>query len=50
MLHGGREVKYWEEYLLGADHHIFHNVSVQDPLHNTNHYMVLGCLYVAAAT
>ena len=31
-------------YILGTDRRLFRNVSVRDPRHNTDHYMVLGCL------
>ena len=32
------------DYILGTDRRLFQNVAVQDPRHNTDHYMVLGCL------
>ena len=31
-------------YILRMDHRLFWNVSVQDPRHNSEPYMVLGCL------
>ena len=44
MLRKGREVRSRTDYILGTDRRIFGNVSVQDPRHNSDHYMVLGCL------
>ena len=32
------------EYILGMDRRLFRNVTVRDPWHNSDHYMVLGCL------
>ena len=32
------------DYLLGTDRSLFRNVSVRDPRHNTDHFMVVGCL------
>ena len=32
------------DYILGTDRRLFQNVAVRDPWHNTDHYMVLGCL------
>ena len=31
--------------LLGTDRSLFRNVSVRDPRHNTDHYMVVGRLH-----
>ena len=39
MILEGREVRY----ILGTDRRLFWNVSVRDPRHNSDHYMVLGC-------
>ena len=36
------------DYIQGVDRHIFGNVSVQEPRHNSDHYMVLGCLHSAS--
>ena len=36
------------EYLLGTDRILFRNVSIRDPRHNTDHFMVLGCLCSAS--
>ena len=44
MLRKRREVRSWMYYILGTDRLLFGNVSVRDPRHNSNHYMVLGCL------
>ena len=32
------------DYILVTDCYLVWNVSVRDPRHNTDHYMVLGCL------
>ena len=32
------------DYILGTDRRLFQNVAVRDPRHNTDQYMVLGCL------
>ena len=45
MIREGREVRSWTEYILGTDHCLLGNVSVRDPRHNSDHYMVLGCLH-----
>ena len=44
MVREGKVVRPWTDYILGTDRRLFWNVSVRDPHHNTNHYMVLGCL------
>ena len=44
MVRKGRVVRSRTDYLLGTDRSIFRNVSVRDPSHNTNHYMVVGHL------
>ena len=48
MIMEGREVRYRTNYILGTDRHLFGNVSVRDPMHNSDHYMVLGCLHSAS--
>ena len=50
MLWKGREVRSRTEYILGTDCRIFRNVSVRDPWHNSDNYMVLGCLPSASLT
>ena len=32
------------DYILGSDHWIFQNVAVWDLMHNSHHFMILGCL------
>ena len=50
MLRKGREVRSRTDYILGTDRRLFGNVSVRDPQHNSDHYMVLGCLPSASLT
>ena len=47
MIREEREVRSWTEYILGTDCYLFGNVSVREPRHNSDHYMVLGCLHSA---
>ena len=44
MLQKGREVRSRTDYILGTDRRLFRNVAVRDPRHNSDHYMVLGCI------
>ena len=44
MVREGGVVRSRTDYTLGTYLRLFWNVSVRDPRHNTNHYMVLGCL------
>ena len=44
MFREGEVVRSRTDYILGTDHRLFWKVSVWDLRHNTNHYMVLGCL------
>ena len=44
MLRKGQEVWFRTDYTLGMDSYLFRNVTVWDPRHNLDHYMVLGCL------
>ena len=44
MVREGEVVRSRTDYILGTDLRLFWNVSIRDPRHNTNHYMVLGCL------
>ena len=44
MIREGREVRSRTDYILGIDRRLFWNVSVRDPMHNSDHYIVLGCL------
>ena len=47
MAREGKVVRSRTDYILGTDRSLFWNVSVQDPRHNTDHYIVLGCLLSA---
>ena len=42
------EVQYRMYYILGTDCHLFKNVYVWDPMHNSNHYLILR--YLRGAT
>ena len=44
MVREGKVVWSWTDYILGTDQSLFWNVSVREPRHNTDHYIVLGCL------
>ena len=44
MVREGKVVRSQTDYILGTDCCLFWNVYVQDPQHNTNHYIVFGCL------
>ena len=37
---GGKAVRSKTDYILGTDRRLFMNVSVRDPRHNSDHYMV----------
>ena len=50
MLRKGREVRSRTDYILGTDRRLFGNVSVREPWHNSDHYMVLGFLPSASLT
>ena len=39
-----RGVRSWADYILETERHLFRNMSVQDPKHNSDHYLILGCL------
>ena len=45
MVREGKVVRSRTDYILGIDCCILWNVSVWDPRHNIDHYMVLGCLH-----
>ena len=45
MVRKGRVVRYQRDYILGSYRWIFQNVDLQDPRHNTDHLIVIGCLY-----
>ena len=44
MVREGRVIRSRTDYLLGTDRSLFRNVAVQDPRHNSDHYMVVGHL------
>ena len=44
MVREGKVVRSRRDYILGTYHRLFWNVSVRDPWHNTDHYIVLGYL------
>ena len=44
MVREGKVVRSRTDYIIGIDRNLFRNVSVRDPRHNTNHFMVVGCL------
>ena len=44
MQRKGQVVRSRTDYILGTDRRLLKNVAVRDPRHNTDHYMVLGCL------
>ena len=45
MVRVGREVRSRTDYILGKYRCIFKNLAVRDPRHNSDHYLVLGCLH-----
>ena len=45
MVHEGKVVRSQTDYFLGTHRSLFRNVSVGDPRHNTNHFIVVGCLH-----
>ena len=48
MIREGREVQSRTDYILGTYRRLFENVSVRDPRHNSDHYLVLVCLHSAS--
>ena len=44
MIRQGQDMRSLTDRILGTDRHIFKNVAIRDPIHNTNHYMVMWCL------
>ena len=44
MVREGKVMRSRTDYLLGTDRSLFRNMYVRDPRHNTNHFMVVGCL------
>ena len=49
MVREGKVVRSRTDYILGRDRSLFRNVSARDPRHNTDHFMVVGCLRSAPA-
>ena len=47
MVSLGREVWYQTDYILGTDRRLFRNMAVWDPRHNSDRYMVVGCLRIS---
>ena len=47
MFREGKVVRSRTDYILGTYQSLFWNVSVWEPRHNTDHYIVLGCLHSA---
>ena len=47
MVRLGRDLQSRTDYILGTDRCLFRNVSIQDPRHISDHYIVLGCLFSA---
>ena len=44
MVREGKIVRSRTDYILGTDRSLFRNESFQDRRHNTNHFMMVGCL------
>ena len=44
MVWAGREVRSRTDYILGTDRRLFCNLFVQYTSHNSDYYLVLGCL------
>ena len=44
MARGGREMYSWTNYILGTDCRLLHTMGIRDAGHNTDNYLVLGCL------
>ena len=44
MYRGGWEVISQTNYIMGIDSHLLQNVAVRDARHNTEYYLVMGCL------
>ena len=47
MVKLGREVRSLTDYIMGIYRRIFRIMNFQDPRHNLDHYMVVGCLQSA---
>ena len=49
MVQEGKVVRSRTDYILGTDQILSRNVSARDLRHNTDHFMVMGCLHSAPA-
>ena len=49
MVREGKVVRSRTDYIRGTDRSLFRNVSIRYPRHNTDHFMVVGCLRSAPA-
>ena len=48
MLNQGiQEVRSWTKYIICTDSRLFQNAVIKGAWHNTDHYLVLGCLHRA---
>ena len=47
MIQEKREVRSRTDYILGTDRCLFGKISVRDHMHNSDHYLVLGCMHSA---
>ena len=41
-----REARYRKDYIMESDCRLFRNMSVLDPRHNSDHYLIVGCLCI----
>ena len=48
MVRLGREFWSWTDYILGVEFRLFRNVLIWDPMHNLDHYLILG--YIRSST
>ena len=46
MLHCRGDVKSHMECILGTDCRLFQSNSIRYPIHNKDHYLILGCLHI----
>ena len=44
MFRVGKGGEFWTSYILRTDRRLIWNVIVWDPRHNSDHYLILGCL------
>ena len=48
MVQQRREMRSRTDYILGSNCRIFRNVTGRDPRHNSDHFVVMGCLFGAS--